>query len=186
MLGAVPDDELASLSGVSIAHVRSARDVRGIAAVSEIDSIAHPKKPRPASDSTKRAAARPASRTGRTRGRPSTITPFEAQLGQVPDRVIAEKAGVTVSAVTLYRQRRGILSARAQGGAERRRAVDEQRASAVVVSPPVQTARHFGFRARSGEQVFVVLAANIVEAARRASALGSGEVDGIERIGPTL
>lgn len=46
------------------------------------------------------------------RPRVSRIDPFTAELGVLSDAVIAKKAGVCTEAVRLYRNRRGILSAR--------------------------------------------------------------------------
>lgn len=60
------------------------------------------------------AAAEPASSSraapakGARRGRPSRLDAFVGELGTVPDRVIAEKAGVGVPAVAQYRLRRRI------------------------------------------------------------------------------
>lgn len=49
---------------------------------------------------------------GKKRRRKSKIDPYYEMLGKVPDRVIAEKAGVTLNAVRNYRANRGIISSR--------------------------------------------------------------------------
>ena len=191
MLGKVPDEEIAALASVSVAAVSRARDARSIAAlVAPVVSVpaAQSSEPRP---STPR---RKTSRTGKKHGRPSAITPYEDQLGQVPDRLIAENAGVTVSAVTLYRTRRGIPSARSNRASTTTSTQQPAAEQASVASPVIEepsssqrpTPGRYGFRVRSGGDIFVVLAKDIVEAARRAMVLGEHAVDGIERIGPTL
>lgn len=58
------------------------------------------------------------SEKGARRGRPSRLDAVVGELGTVPDRVIAEKVGVGVSAVAQYRLRRGIPAAAAAAGAK--------------------------------------------------------------------
>jgi len=197
MLGQVPDEEIASLTSVSVAAVARAREARSIPALVVPTAATVPERPAQASESngsTRRR--RKTSRTGKKHGRPSAITRYEDQLGQVPDRVIAESAGVTVSAVTLYRTRRGIPSARSNRVSPSTTVAEPQPATeqtplAAPTAPQPRVAEsavagRYGFRVRSGEDIFVVLAKDIAEAARRAMVLGEHAVDGIERIGPTL
>jgi len=91
LLGTVPDSVVAAKAGVTINAVSNYRRRRNIAAF----------EPGPAT------SAGPAEASGSGR-KPSKIEPFHDELGTVPDRVIAEKAGVSMNAVSNYRRRRGI------------------------------------------------------------------------------
>jgi hypothetical protein len=102
-------------------------------------------------------------------------------MGKVVDRVIAEKAGVTVSAVTNYRKRHKIAPATGRGRPRRTpaapaaaRSTGRRRVAAQAYSVEI-----------AGEKV-VVVASNIVEAAQRASAAGRGEVTKIKLLGPAI
>ncbi len=121
------------------------------------------------------------------------------------DRVIAEKAGVSVSAVTNYRKRHGIPSARSGGNVP---AAAPAPAPAPVAAPaptpveapaPVAVAEEpapapkkaasgagFGYKVTIGDQEFVVVASDIAEAARRALDAGRGEVSRIEVLGRAI
>ncbi len=88
MLGKVPDREIAKMAGVSmrtVANYRSRHKIPGFRGIYN--------KPRP---------------------RRSKIDPYVHLVGKVPDRVVAEKAGVTPNAVRNYRVKHGIMSNRAQ------------------------------------------------------------------------
>ena len=61
------------------------------------------------------ATGRPKKKVRKLRGRTSKLAVFEDLLGEVPDRELAEKAGVTVQNVRAYRVRRGIASWRDKG-----------------------------------------------------------------------
>jgi hypothetical protein len=88
LLGKVPDAEVADKAGVSVRTIASYRSRNQIAGY---QGRTLPKK---------------------RRQRKSRIDPFQDLLGQVPDRVVAEKAGVTLNAVRNYRANRGIVSSR--------------------------------------------------------------------------
>jgi|GEM_PF-1485953 len=196
MLGLVADEEIAALASVSVSAVVRARTLRAVPALeAPVVNLSRGSSDELAGSRESTAPKRKRSRTGKKHGRPSAITPYEEQLGKVPDRVIAEAAGVTVSAVTLYRTRRGIQSARSNRSPDvelnketvsssPHRAPEVASADSTVAIPTAPG--RFGFRVRSGGDIFVVLAKDIAEAAHRAMVLGEHAVDGIERIGPTL
>jgi hypothetical protein len=89
LLGSVPDADVAEKAGVSVRTIASFR-ARNI--------ISGYKGPR-----RRRTAART--------GRGSKVDAFVQLLGKVPDRVVAEQAGVSLNAVRAYRTRMGISAA---------------------------------------------------------------------------
>lgn len=91
-LGAVPDAEVAKLAGVSIRTVASFR------ARHDIPGYKGPRRP---------------SVSGRRKR--SKIDPFVHLLGQVPDRIVAEKASVSLNAVRNYRVKKGIRASGKRG-----------------------------------------------------------------------
>lgn len=106
LLGNVPDAEVAKMAGVSVRTIASFR------ARHSIGGYAGPRR---------------APRQGKRRA--SRIDPFEALLGAVADRIVAEKAGVSLNAVRNYRVKRGIPAAGARG-----RAAQEKASPAVEVA----------------------------------------------------
>jgi len=151
LLGKRPDGEIAKKAGVSVRTVANYRSRKGIGGYSGPKRRGKDRKPRR-----------------------SKIDPFRELLGQVPDRVVAEKAGVSLNAVRNYRVKRGI-AARGRG-----------RPPAGTVPPPGQVPTtvsgtvawkvHLG----SGE-VVAVAASSLSDAATRAQALG--DVVSLERVG---
>jgi predicted DNA binding protein len=117
----------------------------------------------------------------RRKGRVSVLAQYQDQMGKVVDRVIAEKAGVTVSAVTNYRKRHQIAPATGRGR--------PRRSPAAPAADRASSRRRVAAQAYSveiaGEKV-VVVASSIVEAAQRASAAGRGEVTKIKLLGPAI
>lgn len=140
LLGTLSDRALAEKAGVSTENVRMYRQRRGIVA-------------------EWRAAAPAPTKVE------SALAAVAQELGRVPDAVIAQRVGVSRSAVTQYRARHGIPS----GARE---------------PAPVPTAR-VGFevtvRGRSGDETVTVIAADAAAAAVTAAALG--EVLALRRIG---
>jgi hypothetical protein len=133
-----------------------------------------------------RTAKAPSAPTGTRKRRTSVLAQFKDQMGKVVDREIAEKAGVTVSAVTNYRNRHNIAPATGRG---RPRLSAAPTSSAAVDSRSTTARRRKGAQAYQielGGNTLVVVAANIVEAAQRASAAGKGEVTKIKLLGPAL
>ena len=99
LVGQVPDRVVAERAGLTVGAVRNWRVARGIPAAGR---QALPPEPHAAPKAVKKA------RKAKRRGRRSRIDPFEQEVGTVPDRVIAAKAGVTVGAVQNFRKVRGI------------------------------------------------------------------------------
>lgn len=146
LLGRLPDREVALQAGVSPENVRMYRQRRGIVA-------------------EWREGEGPPTRVE------LALAKVEADLGRLPDVVIAARVGVSRSAVTQYRARHGIAAGRKEP------------------DPAVQTAaarlEPVGFevtvRSPSGDETLTVLAADASSAAL--SAARFGEVQQLRRIG---
>ncbi|MCB9676847.1 MAG: hypothetical protein H6737_17160 [Alphaproteobacteria bacterium] len=192
MLGSVPDAEVAKKAGVSVRTIASYRSRNQIEGYRGRSAPRKERKPRR-----------------------SKIDPFADLVGTVPDRVIAEKAGVTLNAVRNYRAARGITSSRqrardtrdsgpvaaAPTSAAPRPAAASASVPAVSTAPkPVPTSQRVetpaparaatgGFawlvRFDSGAEG-IVLGADLVQAAQNAGTAGRGNVLGIERVGALL
>jgi len=99
-LGVLPDATVAELAGVTVSNVRAYRKRHGIAAAPRGKALAAaPDAPAPVV-STKRA-----------RPRRSKLDPYREKVGAVPDREVAELAGVSAENVRAFRKRRGIPAA---------------------------------------------------------------------------
>ena len=117
---------------------------------------------------------------GRPRGRQSKLDKYIDQIGKVVDREIAERAGVTVSAVTNYRKRNNI---KASGKRGRPRV----RPNPSVLAESVPTSKGAsGYKVIIGGEAFVVIASDIAQAAAAAAQSGRGEVTHIELLGRAL
>ena len=155
--------ELSERFGASPAGIANALKRNGI---SRKAAPAGPRKPEKGGTRSKR------------RGRTSKLSQFQDQMGKVVDREIAERAGVTVSAVTNYRRRHNI---KASGGQGRPRKRPEG-----TVAPKLRRAGARGYRVVIGGESFVVIANDIAEAAAAARRSGRGEVTQIELLGRAL
>lgn len=103
-------------------------------------------------------------------GRVSKVEPFATMLGQVPDRVVAERAGVTVAAVRQFRAKRGIAAA--------------VKAPAPAAAPtPQRGAWKVLAHAERGAVQWVVIASGLSDAARQAQGAGLGEVRSLSWVG---
>ena len=161
LLGNVPDQEVADRAGVSVRTIASYRARKGIS------GYAGPRKRR-----------RPAP------ARKSKIDAYADMLGQVPDRVIADKAGVTLNAVRNYRAKRGIAAATRSGG-------ETIEVSRPVVAAPALDGSDSAWRvvveADEGmQETRVVVAASLSEAASRAETAGIGHVVSMEWLGEVV
>lgn len=224
LLGTLSDGEVAEYAGVTTSAVIQYRRKHGIAAAGRAErghggrpadaqapreSVATPAPAVVASGP--REAARPAAR----RARRSALDAWRHLVGTVSDADVAARAGVTPAAVTQYRHKHGIPSARESGaltgGAPARRgraasdvaaprsAVAEARvapvapessAPRVTQAAPAATVGAaagkaaaldaYGVRARNaaGDTRFVVVAADMVDAATRATAALAARADG--------
>ncbi len=149
-----PDRDIAESIGVS---------VRTLASFRARHNIAPYKGPR-----TSRKAG----------GRRSKIDPHRDILGTVPDRVVAEKAGVTLNAVRNYRVKHGIPAAagpgRPKGSTNRKR---------VEASVPVVRSGSSAFLVKfDSDEKRIVVADNLGEAFSLASESNLGTVLGAEFI----
>jgi len=112
LVGTVPDRVVAEKAGVTIGAVRNWRVRRNIPAMSKRPDASLPPEPgegAPAKAS-KPKKKRKKKRKGRRGPRKSKIDPYRSLVGTVPDRVVAEKAGVTPGAVLNYRKMRDIAA----------------------------------------------------------------------------
>ena len=128
-----------------------------------------------------RQARQAASVPKRGPGRPSVLEEFQDQMGKVVDREIAERAGVTVSAVTNYRRRHNIEATNERGRPRKR----PDGAPAGIPDRRSTTGAR-GYRVVIGGEAFVVIASDIAEAAQKAREFGRGEVTQIELLGRAL
>lgn len=164
LLGEVPDAEVAKLAGVSVRTVASFRARHDI----------------PGYSGPRRASTR-------SRKRQSKIDPFAHLLGQVPDRVVAEKAGVSLNAVRNYRVKRGIPAA----GRAATAPVEAAPASPDVAPAVARTAWRVSIR-HDGAVVEGVVLAPSVEAAAQLAAdaartrYAGGTVQRVEWVGELL
>lgn len=129
-------------------------------------------------------------------GRASKIDPFADEVGQVSDRVVAEKAGVSVAAVGAWRRRRGIPAARDTEGQPTAPAVaTATRPTASPAAAPTPTANPpatrlssrapvLAWRVTVGGDTRVVLATSMVEAAIQAER--AGDTTSVELVGVLL
>lgn len=174
LLGNRPDSEVAEQANVSVRTIASYRSRMGI------PGYTGPRK-----------------RRGPGPGRKSKIDAFADMLGQVPDRVIAEQAGVTLNAVRNYRAKRGIPAA-TRGGSTPTPAPTTP-APTTTASPeaaprrapvPAAGANHSAYRITSSqngsEDVHIVVATSLSDAASRAESAGLGHVVSLEWIGSVL
>jgi hypothetical protein len=168
LLGEVPDSEVASKAGVS---------VRTIASFRSRNSISGYKGPR------KRGADRAP--------RKSRIDAFAHLVGQFPDRVVAEKAGVSLNAVRNWRMRHGVP-------ASGRSSTDADASSAGNIGVNGANGVHAVHMNGGGGawkvvtaqdphgRVRVVVAESLADAAARVERAGLGKVLALEWIGEVV
>ncbi len=159
LLGTQSDRAIAELAGVSPENVRMYRQRRGIEARWRADGGAP----------TRVEAA---------------LSAFEDQLGRVPDATIAQRAGVSRSAVTQYRAKLGILAGRKESAP----AAPVSGKPSTHTDPPARRAAprpDIGFEVTiqlpAGEETVTVIGADAAAAIAAASSLG--EVLALRRIG---
>lgn len=175
IIGTLSDKEVAAKAGVSTENVRTYRLRRGIPALwrgESVESLQARQKRRAAKKATSRAV-RPRRRKMRRR-RSSRLDPYLELLGDVSDRELAQKAGVTPENVRAYRVRRGIPARwRGDGAAaaapegQAPRAVTAARLPAPVPRPRSDASYAYRVVAEvAGEaREYVVFSANMAEAA---------------------
>ena len=195
LVGQVADRIVAEKAGVTVGAVQQYRRKLGIPSARASKREAESAAPRAAAPP--KADAGKVAGTGKTKrkARRSKIDPYYALLGQVSDRVVAEKAGVTVGAVQAYRKRFGIPSTRALKAAPavalgsatavgQARSAQTGSAPAATASAPASNGAVAWKVSLAAGDVAVVAAASLSAAAFRAE--GLGEVVSLERVGPLV
>ncbi len=171
LIGVLSDREVADKAGVSSENVRTFRLRRGIPAKwrgeTAVEVSKRGKKPK---------GRRKAKSTRPRAPRPSKLDPFKELLGEVPDKQVAAKAGVTVENVRAYRLRRGIAAAwrgksRAAAGAT---AASRSSAATNSSKSAARSDVHWAYRVvadvADGRKEFVVIGSDMASAARTAGA----------------
>jgi transposase len=164
LLGQVPDAEIARRAGVSMRTVAAYRARHGVKGYSGPRRRGADRKPRK-----------------------SRIDEFADLVGTVPDREVAEQAGVSINTVRNWRVKRGVEPRGRSGGAAAPSAAPALRiappaTSLVPAAPEAPPAGASAWKVVAGSTVRVVVAASIVEAASRAAAAGLGVVTSLEWI----
>lgn len=219
LIGKQTDKEVAALANVTAENVRMYRMRRNIPATWRMEGEAprrgrppgsrnKPKAPVVAAEAPTNAASE-AAETSATRV-DQALAPYLDRIGKAPDQEIAALAGVSRSAVSTYRQKHNIRAAGRGGrppGSRNKPKVAAQVPAVVAAAPPEvaapvsrpavvaaassQTSTGWAVTwAREGrEQVFVVVATDPVDAARRAwdaARTHGGELVSLKAIGQVV
>jgi len=168
LVGQLVDREVAEKAGVTPAAVQAYRRKHGIPAAASGSSATGDGAPSgDGPDTPKRKA------------RKSKIDAYFSLLGQVPDRVVAEKAGVTTGAVQAYRRRFSIPSSRAQ------RDTSSTGTAGPSEAPSSTGSRDLAWKVTLVDgDVRVVIAPALTDAVARVAGLGT--VVKMDRVGPVL
>lgn len=186
-LGQISDGDIAERAGLSLGTVGAYRRKLGIPAYA---GFLWQKGHEPVGGGRKK-------KTTPARGQRADIDRVAALVGTVPDRVVAEQAGVSRSAVTAWRREQGIAAANPhlrppatteQAAADTRAIVPVTEAAPANGAAPASNGAALAFtavvrRVDSGEETsFVVLGADIAVAAMRARTALASRRDGPWRI----
>lgn len=213
IVGHRPDREVADLCGVTPENVRMYRLRRSIpafwrgegeapAAAAKAPVVAEAPAPNATAARTTAVSAAPAAPAPVNKV-DRALAPYLDLVGKVPDAEIAQKAGISRSAVSAYRQARGIVAAGRGGAAAAAPAAAAPKAVvaaalvAKAAAPAAKAAAPGGsvFRIvakRDGEKaVFGVTAADAVEAVRAAHARLTAQdagwvIHGLRYVGASL
>lgn len=191
LMGKKPDHEIAAMIGVSISTVGKFRRKNNIPAYEGHKfikgKVGTPGRPTSA-PSRKKKTTSPGKKkkraSGKKRFRRSKLDAFKHLVGKIPDREVAEMAGMTPDGVRMYRHRHGIPAVSTYRKTQQKQPEAAPAASpAPATSPaPAAGARAYTVTIRAGgsDKEYIVLAGDIVQAARRTtdalSARGGGEV----------
>ena len=200
MMGKKPDHEVAAAVGVSVSTVGKYRRLHKIPAYEGHKfvkgKVGTPGKPTSAPSRKKGASAdkkKSPATGGKRRFRRSKLDAYANLIGKVPDREVAELAGMTPDGVRMYRHRHGIPAVSVFKKAQRKL----KASSGAAPAPEAEAAPNTGdraytvsIRADGQDRDYVVLGSDIADAARRAvgalSARGSGEVLSLSFLAETL
>lgn len=205
VIGKIPDKEVAARAGMSIEGVRLYRKRNNI----ELEPGARLKrgrKPKSASGGApaaprKAATQKRAARSSGPRRRISKLDPYRDMLGNVPDREVADKAGVTAENVRAYRRRHSIPATWREDGEQTSPLPKRGRGRPPGVAPRHATRPGRVGTGQQGYSIHVVvgtttheymiIAADISSAAESAQATirsrhPNGEITAIRHLGPAL
>ena len=121
--------------------------------------------------------------------RRSKLDPYLNQVGKVPDREIAERAGVSPDAVRMFRQRHKIPSYRnylKTQSSPPRPAPAPAPARSSKKAAGGRRAFLLTLKSAKKESEWVILASDIIDAASQAEASGQGEVVALRYLGEVL
>jgi hypothetical protein len=177
IIGIISDKDVAEKANVSPENVRTYRLRRGIPATfrgESLELLQAKEKRRTA----KKTSTKPVRRKRRKmrRRRNSRLDPYLELLGDIPDRALADRAGVTPENVRAYRVRRGIPARwRGEGGAVEVVSTDAKKEN--VQPPPsghvapkgVNYAYRVVAEVDNESREYVVFASNMADAAVLAS-----------------
>ena len=177
IIGVIPDKDVAEKAKVSPENVRTYRLRRGIPATFRGESLEllQAKEKRRAA---KKASTKPVKRNRRKmrRRRNSRLDPYLELLGDIPDRDLADRAGVTPENVRAYRVRRGIPARwRGEGGEAEavspgaKKAQVQPQASVSRPAADVNYAYRVVAEVANESREYVVFASNMADAAVLAS-----------------
>jgi len=177
IIGVIPDKDVAEKAKVSPENVRTYRLRRGIPATFRGESLEllQAKEKRRAA---KKASTKPVKRNRRKmrRRRNSRLDPYLELLGDIPDRDLADRAGVTPENVRAYRVRRGIPARwRGEGGEAEavspgaKKAQVQPQASVPRPAADVNYAYRVVAEVANESREYVVFASNMADAAVLAS-----------------
>jgi hypothetical protein len=178
VIGVISDKEVAAKAGISTENVRTYRLRRGIPAAWRGESLEalQAKQKRRAAKKVETRPRRPKKRKMRRR-RSSKLDPYLELLGDVSDRDLADRAGVTPENVRAYRVRRGIPArwrgegagdAGAEGFETSPAAAARRGSSPAAKSDAVSYAYRVVAEVAGEDREYVVFAADMAEAAARA------------------
>lgn len=162
VLGTVPDHVVAEKTGLSVSAVGRFRRARGIAAYQGFKF-------------GQREGGAPLPR------RSSRLEAFRELLGVLPDREVAQLAGLTPEGVRIYRKRKGIPKRPAGGELAHLSPPRSQPMGSVGYEVALRTPR--------GPECIVLLADDLVQASRKAETCArarSAQVERVAYVGPVL
>jgi hypothetical protein len=206
VIGKIPDKEVAARAGMSVEGVRLYRKRNNI----ELEPGARLKRGRRPKSASGGAPAAPRKATQKRaargsqsgpRRRISKLDPYRDMLGSVPDREVADKAGVTAENVRAYRRRHSIPATWREEGEEASPLPKRGRGRPPGVAPRHATRPGRVGAGQQGYSIHVVvgtttheymiIAADISSAAEAAQATirsrhPNGEITAIRHLGPAL
>jgi hypothetical protein len=189
LLGTEPDGTVARRAGVARKTIVEYRKANGIPAYKG-DAAAGPPNPRRIQQAPADRAADGSAAPATAPLRGSRLDTFADIIGVLPDREVAERAGVSAENVRMYRARRGI----AAGWRHAAQLTSTPATAASVPAPRPQPAATFAWRVHvvqpdQERRVYSVVADDLLAAvthAERVLGVEGWSIEGICRIGEVL